>query len=255
MTNRTTTRSARRARRAIALVSLMLLLPTGSALAFFGGFGGIVFDPSNFVENVRQALALVETIDRASTQIRQQQRMLANLPVTVANALSDAGSALHETLAASETGPDVAVQLASRYPIDTPGNIPAWLDAMQPPWIEAQRATLLHEREVYSAVVSEATPATEQLAQLVDASNGFHHASERPPGVKAVAQAHHELLAACSGEADKLIALRVVCTQRRVETRARAQSEAAYHRARRAALLRDWTTAPTAFSRPADYPF
>jgi conjugal transfer/entry exclusion protein len=230
-------------------------MPTGSALAFFGGFGGIVFDPSNFVENVRQALALLETIDRASTQIRQQQRMLADLPVTVANALSDAGDALHDTLAAGESSPDIGVQLDARYPIDTPGDTPAWLDGVQPLWTEAQRDALLHEREVYSMVYDQATPSAERLAQLIEASNGVHAASNELPGVMAVAQAHHELLAACSGEVDKLIALRVVRTQRRIETRASVQSEAAYHLARRTALLRDWTTETPTFSRPAESPF
>lgn len=255
MTNRTTTHSSRRVKRTIAFVCLFFLLPTGTALAFFGGFSGIVFDPSNFVENVRQALALVETIDRASTQIRQQQRLLADLPVTVANALAEAGGALHETLTAGEPGLDAGGQLGVRYPIDAPGETPAWLDTMRPTWTEAQRATLLHEREVYSGVGAEATPAAERLAQLVEASNGVHNASEKPPGVKAVAQAHHELLAACSVEADKLIALRVVRAQRRIEAHARVQSEQAYQAARRAALLRDWAPESTAFSRPAESPF
>lgn len=126
------------ARRTAILLALFALLPTGSALAFFGGFSGIVFDPSNFAENLRQAAALLEQIDRAATQIRLQRRMLAALPTSVPNGLRQAANGLRQQLGASPSELGVGhagdwSPLDSLYPISHAGFLPTWLDTMRPP--------------------------------------------------------------------------------------------------------------------------
>lgn len=240
-------------KRTVIVFLLCLCLPTTSVLAFFGGFSGIVFDPTNFIENVRQAAALLEQISRASRQITLQHQMLAQLPISVGAGLDMAASELDGELRASTAF--ISDSVDDRYPITFSDPTPGWPDAVQPEWIEAERQALLHEQRMIARVQAELAPAAGRIAQLIDGSNGAFNPTGDAPGVMAVAQAQQELLSVCSSEADKLIAVRAVRMHRRVEAHARLQSQAAYHTARREHLLNDWTTANAKAVRQVRSPF
>ena len=239
---------SRTRRRMAVFIVLCLTIPSASALAFFGGFSGIVFDPSNFAENLRQAAALLEQIDRAATQIRLQRRMLAELPASVADGLRQAADGLHQQLGVSpsEPGADHGVDwspIDSRYPLSHSGFLPAWLETMRPRWTQAERTTIAHERQFGAHVHLEMAPTSQRLAILVNASNGVNRSAARWPGEMAALQAHQELLALCSGELDKLLGLRALRARRNTTTHARQQATNAYQTSRRAVLMGNWGAA------------
>ena len=221
-----------------------VLLPATPATALLlglgGGLGGIVFDPTNFAENIRQAVALLQQIDRAVTQIELQRRMLARLPETITAEIVDAAEALTQSL---QTHPENSME--HDYPMAPNGKTPGWLDSVHEGWLHAERTSLEHERQVYELVTQQMPDSANNIARIIEASNGVGASNDEEPGVMAVAQAQQELLSACSSEAEKLVALRMARLDRRLQIQARRQSETAYHRARRVALTSDWLETPT----------
>jgi len=227
----------------IALMIAGLLIPTSGAWAFFGGFSGIVFDPTNFAENVRQAVALLGQIERAATQIRLQQHTLAHLPVSVADSLRLSGDQLlqslgHEDAEENPFGTFGDSYVQSLYPLDVPGNITGWLDVVRPIWTQVEREALIRDRYVAANVQQQMSIARERV--LVQSSNGVGLRVSDRPGQVAALQAQQELLAHSTGEADKLLALRTLQAKRRAAQRARNQAERSHQRARRNALMGDW---------------
>ena len=53
------------------------LMTAAPAMACF--FGGVVFDPSNFVEHILEVSAALQRIARMESQLQNQERMLASL--------------------------------------------------------------------------------------------------------------------------------------------------------------------------------
>lgn len=243
-------------RSGLVLVALCLvLLPALKALAL-----EIIFDPGNFAKNVQQVAALFQQIERATTEILLQERMLAHLPATFREALALSGQALDAQLAQSfpdvrTNASDVGERLEAEYPIEFPQAPPGWLATMDPLWLMKHRAMVLHERDLTQHVHEQMTSTTQQLTALIEASNGVDAENDELPGVVAVAQAHEELLALCSVEADKLIAIRAARAKRHVERRANQQAESAYHAARRDALMKDWPKGEPGKSKPIRFPF
>ncbi|MGB0716979.1 MAG: hypothetical protein ACPGXK_13945 [Phycisphaerae bacterium] len=227
----------------VQAVVVCILLPATPATALLlglgGGLGGIVFDPTNFAENIRQAVALLQQIDRAVTQIELQRRTLAHLPETIAAEIVEAAEALTRSLQAHLENP-----IEHNYPIAPNGETPGWLDSVHEDWRHAERASLEQEREVNELVTQQMEDSTNNIARIIEASNGVGASSDEEPGVMAVAQAQQELLAACSSEAEKLIALRMARLDRRLHLQARRQSETVYQRARQVALTSDWLEIP-----------
>ena len=259
MIDQTTLRPSDRRNRKTIVAALVLALLVGGTPLLFAGFE-IVFDPGNFLENVRQLTALLQQIERATEQIRLQQQMLAHLPDSVADALALANQTLDTQLNESFANlkidaVSVGGQLKSQYPIDFPKALPAWLETMRPAWLQTERQQMLHEGDLVQHIHDQMTPTTDRITTLIKASNGVDADRQDRPGVVAVAQAHEELLALSSGEADKLIALRAARAKRRVEACAHAQSESAYHSARRNTLMIDWNPVNRAQSRPIRNPF
>lgn len=227
-------------------ITLVLLIPAGSALALFGGgFSGIIFDPSNFAQNVHQVAGLVQQIDRAIRQIELQEQMLAHLPASVVDALTISGNTLSNRLSGGITSINTEIgavgsELESHYPIVFPTLKPAWLDAIHPYWLERGREQIAHELDVSAHVRDQMSSTSVSIKTLIESSNGVGAKRDERPGVTAVAQAHVELLAVCCGEADKLIALRGARMERSSQARALLQSIGAYQAARRETLMLDW---------------
>lgn len=236
--------------RSFMLTLLVLGLPGATAWAFVGGFSGVVFDPTNFVENVRQVQALLQQVEHASTQIELQRRVLAALPVTVSEGLSTSAPAIQRGLREGLTLPDAT--MGSLYPLDLPEPTPAWLDDVRSRWLEAERASLELRRAAAEQVHEQMADVSAQTRTLIDASNGAGLPTHERPGPRAVLQAQEELLAVCSHELDKLLALRGLQAHHRTMTRSRAQAEAAYRGTRQKALTRDWNSAAAPSPRPVN---
>lgn len=260
MTDRTRPGLPRASHRRTALRAGIFAVALTGAPTLVAGFSYVIFDPSNFAKNVQQTLALIQQIDRAAQQIRQQQQMLAHLPTGVADTLVQAALSFHGSVGAvfsdrSADATGVADQLESQYPIVFPQTEVGWREAMNPAWNARQRAHLLRERDLIQQVHDQMPLTVDQLRTLVEASNGVNVDRHHLPGVVAVAQAQQQLLALCTHEADKLIALRAARAGRRDALRAQAQSESAYSRARRAQLLIDWNVVETPPPPPIRHPF
>jgi hypothetical protein len=209
------------------------------------GLGYIIFDPSNFTKSVEQVVALLQQIDRAGEQIRQQRQMLAHLPASALDALRLAEESLEVRVDGVFGEPmidaaTVGARMASWYPIVFLSAEPGWLEAMRPAWMDAGRQQSLAENDLMQHVQVEMAATADRMATLVEASNGVNADPSKLPGIVATAQAHVELLAIASGEIDKLLAIRTARARRHAETRAQAQSESAYRTARRNDLLIDW---------------
>lgn len=223
-------------------------------------FGYIIFDPGNFGKNVEQVFALLAQIERAAEQLRQQRQMLAHLPASVLDALILSGLSLDSQLNGvfgepQTDAPTIESQFDSRYPIEFPQAVPAWLDAMHPLWMDEKRQQLLVEDELVHHLQNEMSATEGRLTTLIEASNGIHANPAKRPGIVAVAQAHVELMGLASGEADKLLAIRAARARRETEDRALAQTESAYRNARRTHLLMNWNSPDQAESPAITNPF
>ena len=63
---------------ALALVTPLAPVLTTPAHAFFGGFGGIVYDPTNHAENLLTAARSLEQINNQIAQLQNEAQMLIN---------------------------------------------------------------------------------------------------------------------------------------------------------------------------------
>ncbi len=242
-----------RRRRAIVSACLAVFLPV-SAVAYWDG---TVYDPWNFVENVRQTLALVQQIERAVRQIQQQRQMLRNLPESVRDEMIR-GHALfyweqleHYGVYTSPHAIDAEQDLERKYPLEAASEA-GWLETRRREWAAKRRMDLAEQREIQNAAYRDMQPTSERVARIVTASNAA--GGNGDTGITATIQAQNELLASLSTETNKLTALRAVRARMRHEATAREQSEAAYQSVRRAVLMRDWqqrsrNPAPRPFGR------
>ncbi len=238
-------------RRLILLAVITLAISTGSAVAFFCGFDGIILDPANLAKNVLQATALGTQVTRATTQIQLQVQALADLPASVAHEQALANDVVRQIL--FEDGPDVDAM----YPITgTHADVaPGWLDTARRDWTQSERASLATERALSERVQRSMSPTTDRLALLIRASNGVDLGVDELPGPKAVLQAQQELTALHSGELDKLIGLRALRARRKIIGYARRAAIEAYQARRRASLMSDWEDGYARSVRPVRNPF
>lgn len=223
--------------RALIALLIALTLP-GAAHALFGGFSGVVFDPANFAENLRQAAALFTQIRRAATQMELQRQMLSDLPDSIVSDLRVASSAF-----AGSSAP-VPIEIDSAYPIDSSGEVAGWLDEQRSGWNAEARSLVKQNVATATATAADHAPSRDRLMRVVLASNGI--GADEPPGQVAALQAQTQLLALASLEIDKLIALRAARAHSRTALQAQRQSMSAYRAARCERLMRDWQTRPAA---------
>ena len=226
---------AYRRRHVLLLTVFVILLTTRTSKA-----ADIVFDPTNFGANVEQVLHTLEILSRLDQQIRNQYRMLENWRFTRLEALLVSMNSIRQTVAAG-----AHVDLAGQYPIDAPsyaGLDAEAMEALKQRWLESQRAGVLHTQAVQASTISEMPGTQARLSEYVERSNAA-------PGQTAVLQAGNETLATLTAQLQNLQALEIAQTRTELEADAHRQAQAAFHRQRRDALMRDWPTGPTV--RPA----
>ncbi|MGB0716978.1 MAG: hypothetical protein ACPGXK_13940 [Phycisphaerae bacterium] len=208
----------------------------------------IVFDPTNFGVNVEQVAHHLELIRRFDRQIRNQLRMLENWRFT---RLSELMAAMEQVRGTIDEAANI--DLDGQYSIDE-GDY-ANQDA-------SEMASIRRERlESHRSAVNQAKTAKEQvLAEMPGHQLRLQQYLERSrnaPGQTAVLQASNETLGALAAQLHNLQALEVAETRVELEEEARRQAEAAFHRQRREALMRDWNTngAVSSAQSPVRSPF
>lgn len=216
----------------VAPVVIAVLAMTHSVRA-----ADIVFDPTNFGANVDQVLHTLEILSRLNQQIRNQYRMLENWRFTRLDQLLASMNSVRQTVDAAG-----ALDLSGRYPIGAPAY--AGLDAeamraLRRQWLEAQRAGVLHTQALQDRTVFEMPGTQARVGEYVQRSNSA-------PGQTAVLQAGNETLATLTAQLQNLQALDIAQSRIELEEDAHRQAQAAFHRQRRDALMRDWPVTPNA---------
>jgi conjugal transfer/entry exclusion protein len=214
---------------AAALALVMIPRP---ALALFGF--DIIFDPSNFVQNVKQVAQLVEQIAKFKQQIDNELKMLAHLSVSELSGMTKAVQRVEQVLfdSGEYANPNPAGDLTSRYPTDFRNARRDVIEHLQPAWNDTYRQALTENRQVQNQVYSDMDAVSDRITALVEASNNAE-------GVTSAVQAHNELLAEASTELSKLQMLKVTRARLKTERLARDQSDLAYRLARRDAVMQD----------------
>lgn len=218
-------------RHGIAVLATTIVLIMGRTVRA----ADIVFDPTNFGANVDQVLYTLEVITRLDQQIRNQHRMLENWRFTRLQELIASMNAIRQTIDAAG-----ALDLSDQYPIDATAY--AGLDteavqALRRQWLESQRAEVLHSQNTQNRTVTEMPGTQARVGEYVRRSNSA-------PGQTAVLQASNETLATLTAQLQNLQALEIAQSRNELEEDAHRQAQAAFHRQRRGALMRDWPVTP-----------
>jgi P-type conjugative transfer protein TrbJ len=228
------------------IVALAIAAVPRSALALFGF--DIIFDPSNFAQNVLQVAHLAEQIVKYQQELENDLKMLAHLSISELSGMTRAVQQVEQVLTASGEYENANPhgQLNSRYPTDFAQAPRGVIDQLVPTWDSAYRSALAENRAVQNQVYADMEPAEQRVSALVEASNNAD-------GVTSAVQAHNELLAEASTELSKLQMLKASRARTKVERLAREQSDSAYRQARRDQVMQD-ADAPSA-SAPIPMPF
>ena len=227
-------------------VSLMVAAP---ALALFGG---IVFDPSNFVEHILAVAASVQQLAGMDSQLQAQEKMLSGLS---SNSWSGMAQSMQDTSVILQAGgrfsggnPDT--QMASNEPLSfgngttNPNNTA--MAELRTQWDQNNRASVIQNRLLENQIVSNMPADSQQIGGIVAASNSA-------PGLTAAIEAHNQLLANLSVQISRIIALKVAKNRLHAQLSAQDQSRQAYHAAVRHWVMHDWNN-PTP-SQPIADPF
>ncbi len=165
---------------ALSLLPLTTLMPSSTASAY------VVFDPSNFGQNILQAIRLLQSNVNEARQIANQvmslandARNLASLPFDVINDYSNQFNRLFTTVGTINGLMQNLTNLESRFEELYPDLQNQWdpvsrqsmADDMKK-WLTATRETMLGAAKT-GAQVLESLPQTQaQLAQLMSSSQG-----------------------------------------------------------------------------------
>lgn len=238
----------RRTSKRLLVASFIAALSLTASSAFAFVFGPvIVYDPAQHAENLRQVVKVLDQIERATTQIRNQWRMLQKLPVSVGRSLEIAGERLvrhlHPTLPLPITDFGRLTDITeSQLPLDFDGIDPDWLRDTQPQWTQAGREKIAAQRELQNEIYENLQITTLRVDQLIRASNGEGYSPEQKPGQTAVLQAQNELLGTLAHETNNVIALRTARLRAENQRHLQEQSAAAFSRTQRDLVMKDWPT-------------
>ena len=239
----------RRTSKHLFVASLITAFSLTATSAFAFVFGPvIVYDPAQHAENLRQVVTVLDQIERATTQIRNQWKMLQKLPISVGRSLGITGERLvrhlQPTLPLPITDFGRLTDLTeSQLPLDFDEIDPNWLRNTQPQWTQAGRENVAAQRELQNEVYQNLQITTLRVDQLVRASNGEGYSPEQKPGQTAVLQAQNELLGTLAHETNNVIALRTARLRAEHQRHMQEQSAAAFNRAQRDLVMEDWPTA------------
>jgi P-type conjugative transfer protein TrbJ len=182
----------------------------------------IIFDPQALVEHVLHVAQLVQQVETAAQQVKNQISGLAHLnagvapdiTLMVAGVQGQLDAALYDT--ANPGG-----QLDARFPANMVQATGSQFEADQTKWTGLERQSLAENRQLQNQIVRDMNPTREQVQSIVEASNSA-------PGETAAGQAHNDLLAVASGELAKLQSLKAARSRLKTERLAREQSELSY---------------------------
>ena len=222
---------------------IAVLLTT--AFTTTGALALVVYDPGQHAQNLQQVLALIEQIDRATTQIENQWRMLRRLPISVGRSLGISGRRLHDKLQPTLPEPETQLPLLydrteKRLPTEFTGDEIGWLDGERDAWNRAAREGLIAQRLLQNEVFRDQEITVLRVDNLIRTSNGDHLSPHNRPGQTVVLQAHNELLGTLAHETQNLIALRTARLHAEHERHLQTQATNAFHRARREAVMSTW---------------
>ena len=208
-----------------ALTAVMMTAAPAMAL-----FGGIVFDPSNFVEHILEVSAALQRIARMESELQVQQRMLARLGTNAWPGMAQSMQGV--TLVLQNGGrfasTDPAGQMAANEPVTfgdgTQNPNASQMNALRAAWDQDNRDGIVQNRQLENQVVTGVPADSVQINQIVAASG---HA----PGLTAAIQAHNQLLADLSAQLGRIIALKAAHDRLDTQRAAQDQSRQAYHTA------------------------
>lgn len=201
----------------------------------------IVFDPTNFGVNVEQVAHHVELIRRFDRQIRNQLRMLENWRFT---RLSELMAAMEQVRGTIEEAANV--DLGGQYSIeegDYANQDASEMASIRQKRLESHRSAVNQAKTTKEQILVEMPGHQLRLQQYLERSRSA-------PGQTAVLQASNETIGALAAQLHNLQALEVAATRVDLEEEARRQAEAAFHRQRREALMRDWDANGAVSSAP-----
>jgi hypothetical protein len=150
------------------------LLTAAPAMACF--FGGVVFDPSNFVEHIFEASTGLQEIARMENQLQNQERMLAGLGTNAwpGMAQSMQGVTLVLQNGGRFTSSDPAGQMAAHEPLTfgdgTQNPDAGQMAALQTTWSQDNQAGIIQNRQLENQVVAGVTADAAQINEIVAAS-------------------------------------------------------------------------------------
>ena len=232
------TRPPRWRKAAIVAALAATMMTAAPAMALFGG---IVFDPSNFVEHILEVAADLQRIARMESQLQVQQRMLAGLRTNVWPGMAQSMQGV--TLVLQNGGrfasSDPAGQMVANEPLyfgDGRQNPNAdQINTLRTAWDQDNRVGIVQNRQLENQVVAGVPTDSAQINQIVTASG---HA----PGLTAAIQAHNQLLAGLSAQLGRIIALKAANDRLNTQLMAQDQSRRAYHTAVRQWVMHDWSS-------------
>ena len=235
-----------------AVIAAALGVSMLAASPAFALFGGIVFDPSNFVEHILAVAASVQQLTRMESQLQVQEKMLANLG---SNAWPNMAQSMQDTSIILQAGGrfpggNLDTQMASNEPLsfgngNTNPNSTAMAE-LRTQWDQNNRTSVIQNRLLENQIVSNMPADSQQIGGIVAASNSA-------PGLTAAIEAHNQLLANLSVQIGRIIALKVAKNRLHAQLSAQDQSRQAYHAAVRHWVMHDWNN-PTQ-SQPIADPF
>ena len=235
-----------------AVIAAALGVSLLAASPAFALFGGIVFDPSNFVEHILAVAASVQQMARMESQLQAQEKMLANLG---SNAWPNMAQSMQDTnvilqIGSRFTGGNPDTQMASNEPLSfgngTANPNSTAMAALRTQWDQNNRASVIQNRLLENQIVANMPSDSQQIGGIIAASNSA-------PGLTAAIEAHNQLLANLSIQVGRIIALKVAKKRLRVQLSAHHPSRQAYHAAVRQWVMHDWNS-PTQ-SQPIAEPF
>ena len=128
-----------------ALAAAMMTAAPAMALC-----GGIVFDPSNFVEHIFEVSAALQRIARMESQLQNQERMLASLGTNAWPGMAQSMQALVLQNGGRFASADPAGQMATNEPLSFGNGTPdaSQIDTLRTAWDRDNRDGIFQNRQL-----------------------------------------------------------------------------------------------------------
>lgn len=217
----------------LVLSPLVMASPAQAGL-FGGGFSGIVYDPTNYAQNVLQAARALEQINNQITSLQNEAQMLIqqaqNLTALPYSSLQQLQDSVAQTQTLLDDAQNIAFDVAeidaafeTTYgAASTTASDQTLIDGAQDRW-QTTVASLQDAMRVQAGVVGNLDTTQAQMSDLVGQSQGA-------VGALQATQAGNQLLALQTQQIADLTA--VVAAQGRAQTLEAAQLAAAQEQAR-----------------------